>query len=149
MRKTHWIAATAVAGMAAMFSGTASAHDPLAGALIGGGIGAAVGGGPGAAVGAVLGTIAASDHHYNHDRYSERRYYYDDRPVRQYAPTSYYYSAPAPVYYSAPPVYYSSPVYYSTPVYYSPYYYRPAPVYVSIGYGYGYRGGYRHHHRRW
>ena len=61
------------------------------------------------------------------------------------------YGAPAPVYMAPPPVYVAPPrpVYYAppAPVYYAPRpVYRPAPVYVSPGYGY-YGGGPRWHGR--
>ena len=52
--------ATAAALSLAALSPQAFACDPVAGALVGGGIGAVIGNGPGAAVGAVIGsTIAA------------------------------------------------------------------------------------------
>ena len=156
------VATVAIAGAAAGFTTTASAGDPVAGALIGGGIGAAIGNGPGAAVGAVIGSaIAASE-----PPYYERRAYYDAPPARYYdAPPARYYDAPPARYYEAPSYYEPAPRYYSSP---APVYYEPAPVYyapryyvppVVVGLGLGWIAGrhtngggphyYRGGHRRW
>ena len=116
MRKKPLLIATmTVAVAAATFSTQAAAGDPVAGALIGGGIGAAVGGPPGAAVGAVLGSIIGAESHYRRGYYDRR--YYDGR----YAAPAYY--EPAPRYYAPGPAYYSP-----APVYYAP---APAIVYSS------------------
>ena len=86
--KALLFAALATACGTLAYSSQASAHDPLAGAIIGGGIGAAVGGPPGAAVGAVLGTIiGAEGHGHRHDRYYEEPVYGEPRHApRRYAP---------------------------------------------------------------
>jgi hypothetical protein len=147
-------AATAAALALAALSTQAFACDPIAGALVGGGIGAVVGNGPGAAVGAVIGsTIAATTPCYDDRRYYappraayyEPRYAqrtYDDR--RYYAPAPAYADqgyapdpgyAPAPAYAAPPPTYYQpAPTYYApAPAYYqpAPYYYNPGPVVVA------------------
>ena len=101
--KKSILAATITAGALALGFTTqaAAAHDPLVGALVGGGIGAAVGGPPGAAVGAFLGLAigASADHHHYRDRhyrrhdYHDRRYdrhgYGDRRYERRYEPAHY------------------------------------------------------------
>ena len=126
----------------------ARAGDPVAGALIGGGIGAAIGGPPGAAVGAILGSLAGSDPYYDRRYYDRGGYgpayreggYYEPAPA-YYPPRPAYY-APQPAYY-APPVYYGPSVYYSSPGYYAPRaHYRSYPKYtyaprreVHRGYG--------------
>src|SRR5512138_1950713 len=103
MKRTLLIATAATALAAASLCTSAEAADPLAGALIGGGIGAAVGGGPGAAVGAVIGTIAAASEgpYYYYDGYG-RRAYYDG----YYAPPARYYEAPPVRYYEPAPARY-------------------------------------------
>ncbi|GGH62910.1 hypothetical protein GCM10010975_28160 [Comamonas phosphati] len=58
------------------------------------------------------------------------------------APYAAPYMVPAPVYVAPRPVYYAPPA----PVYYAPPVYRPAPVMVVPGPGYGY---YRHGPRHW
>jgi hypothetical protein len=169
--------ATAAALSLAALSPQAFACDPVAGALVGGGIGAVIGNGPGAAVGAVIGsTIAASTPCYDQyppraayyePRYAERTYREDRRyyaPQPSYAQPSYAqpsYAEPAyaePAY--APPSYYApAPAYYApAPTYYapSPYYYSPSPyVYAAaaaVPY-FAYRGAryasYGRHYRRW
>ncbi|MGZ5106299.1 MAG: hypothetical protein ACXWHB_17245, partial [Usitatibacter sp.] len=62
MKSTRFQIAGAAAALAlAALSPQAFACDPVAGALVGGGIGAAIGNAPGAAVGAVIGSaIGAS-----------------------------------------------------------------------------------------
>ncbi len=70
-KKPLWIAAIGVTVAAMGFSTQASAGDPIAGAIIGGGIGAAVAGPPGAAVGAIIGTIAGSTTPYYGGYYPE------------------------------------------------------------------------------
>ena len=113
MKKTLLAVTLTAAAAAATFSTQASAHDPIAGALIGGGIGAAVGGPPGAAVGAILGLAIGSDSHRYRDRryYGERPDYYDPR----YSERRYYDRAPAryvaPAYAEPPRVYRASPRY--------------------------------------
>ncbi|MGZ5031904.1 MAG: hypothetical protein ACXWAC_01795 [Usitatibacter sp.] len=130
-RKPMLIAAMSVAVAAATFSTQAAAGDPVAGALIGGGIGAAVGGPPGAAVGAVIGTIIGAESHRPYGYY-DRRYYGGG-----YAAPVYY--GPAPVYYAPAPVYYAP-----GPVYYGPaaaIVYRSGPTYA---YNTRYVRGYDH-----
>ena len=115
MRKTLLAVTFTAAAAAAAFSSQASAHDPIAGALIGGGIGAAVGGPPGAAVGAILGlAIGADSHSYRDRRYYGERHDYDPRySERRYdrAPARYY----EPAYAEAPRVYRASPRYMEQP----------------------------------
>ena len=131
MLKRTMLVATVAATLGAVgFSSQASAHDPIAGALIGGGIGAAIAGPPGAAVGAIIGTIAGAEshHYYAPQRYGDvaydnRRYYAPEPAYYPPAPTAYY--APEPAYYQPAPTYYAPPA----PVYYAPAYYEPAPVY--------------------
>jgi hypothetical protein len=60
MLKRFMFVLAASAALAAGAYSSAAKADPIAGAIIGGGIGAAVGGPPGAAVGAVLGTAIGS-----------------------------------------------------------------------------------------
>jgi hypothetical protein len=154
MRRSLFIATAAAALAAASLCTPAEAADPVAGALIGGGIGAAVGGGPGAAVGAVIGTIAAAaDEQYYYDHYGRRVYYDAPRsyapPARYYEPGPARYYEPAPArYYEAPPVRYYERAYYAPPpVYYPrPVYYAP-PVYFGPSFVIGF-GGHRHH-RHW
>lgn len=147
------IAAMSVAVAAATFSTQAAAGDPVAGALIGGGIGAAVGGPPGAAVGAVIGSIIGAESHYHHGSY-DRRYY-----GAGYAAPAYY--PPAPAYYGPPPAYYPpAPAYYAPgPVYYGPagaIVYRSGPKYAyntryvrAYDYRIGYDGRRYPDDRRW
>lgn len=95
----------------ALASTQAKAHDPVAGAIVGGAIGAAAGGPVGAAIGAVIGTAISSEHHYYrrerarefvhrrlhgpHDGYRDPGYYerhrYDREPVREYREPARYY----------------------------------------------------------
>lgn len=79
MKKT--LVWTMLAAGVVFASTQAKAHDPVAGAIVGGAIGAAAGGPVGAAIGAVLGTAIASDHHdYPHPRHREYAYrHYDYR----------------------------------------------------------------------
>lgn len=114
MKKTLLAVTIAAAAAAATFSTQASAnHDPVVGALVGGGIGAAVGGPPGAAIGAILGLAigAESDHHrYGHRRYYGERpdydhRYYDRAPRHERAPARYYEPAYEPRVYRASPRY--------------------------------------------
>jgi hypothetical protein len=158
-RKAKFLAVLATAAGTLAFSSQASAHEPLAGAIIGGGIGAAVGGPPGAAVGAVLGTIIGAESDHGH-RYRDRPYYdpaYEDPRYapRRYAPS--YYSPPPPAYYPEPtyyapppPVYYAPAQYVAPPVYYAPRpHYRHDRVYVEPRHGWRqgrddrHRDGYR------
>lgn len=144
LRKPLMIAAITAAAGAMAFSSQVSAHDPVAGALIGGGIGAAVAGPPGAAVGAILGTIiGAEDRRHGYDyrgpRYQESPYDEPRYPSQGYAPAPGYY-APEPAYYAPPPVYYAPPRYLSAPVYYDAPRYAPPrvhrappPIYRSAG----------------
>lgn len=136
MTKKPLLIASLTAGIAlSVFSIQARAGDPVAGALIGGGIGAAIAGPPGAAVGAILGTIAGSEPYYDR-RYAgpvyAERPYYAPVPAPAYYPSqpSYYPSQPS---YYAPPAYYGPQVYYAPSAYYAPraYYYRP---YAKYGY---------------
>jgi hypothetical protein len=136
----HFATATAALALAAL-SPQAFACDPIAGALVGGGIGAAIGNGPGAAVGAVIGsTIAATTPCYSDPRaaYYEPRYVqrgYAPQPAYAapaYAPPPAYadsgYATPAPSYYAPAPTYYApAPTYYAP----APVYYQPAPYYYS------------------
>jgi hypothetical protein len=107
-KRSLWLASLAVAGCAATFSMPASAGDPVAGMLIGGGIGAAIGGPPGAAIGAVIGSIAATS-----DPYYDRHYY----GRGYYGPSAGYYAPPRVAYYDAP--YYAPRRVYAEP-YYAP-----------------------------
>jgi hypothetical protein len=148
--------ATAAAALAlAALSPQAFACDPVAGALVGGGIGAAIGNGPGAAVGAVIGsTIAATTPCYSDPRaaYVEPRYVqrgYAPQPAYaapQYAPAyaDSGYAAPAPTYYAPAPTYYApAPTYYApAPVYYqsAPYYYSPYVYAAAAAPFFFYRG---------
>lgn len=108
------IATTAAALALAGISTQAAAADPLAGALIGGGIGAAIGhsadGHHGAAVGGVLGAIVGSAIAADSGPYYYDRGYYDGG---YYAPAPRAYYAPAPVYVEPAPVYYGPSVVYS------------------------------------
>lgn len=109
-----------VAAAAATFSNQASASDPVAGMIIGGGIGAAIGGPPGAAVGAILGAVIGDAHHYDHRRgYYDRHRYYDRGYDPRYYDRGYYDPAPARHYEPgyAPRVYRASPRYYNEPRY--------------------------------
>ena len=165
MRKSYLLAAATTAVAAMTFSTQASAGDPLAGAIIGGGIGAAIGGPPGAAVGAIIGTIAgASDPYYHHGYpvggyYGAPPAYYAPAPAPEYYPPAQgpaYYPAPqAPAYYPSAPAYYApSTVYYAPPVVYgaprayaygAPRAYAYGPRYVSQGRYYDRRGGGQHY----
>ena len=131
MTRSLHFAAAATLSLAAL-SPQAFACDPVAGALVGGGIGAVIGNGPGAAVGAVIGsTIAATTPCY--DQYPPRAAYYEPRYAeRTYREDRRYY-APQPSY--AEPSYaeptYAAPSYYApAPAYYAPapYYYSPSPI---------------------
>lgn len=137
------IAALAAAGALALPT-QASAHDPVAGAIIGGGIGAALGGPPGAAIGAILGTIAGGEGHHGH-AYPDYAYDEPRHAPRRYGPPPAYYP-PAPAYYPPAPVYYAPqpPVYYAPPVHYSAPAYRPARAFGGHHYAPRYeRHGYR------
>jgi hypothetical protein len=134
LKKPLVIATTAAALAVATLSTQASAADPLAGALIGGGIGAAIGHGAGgrngAAVGGVLGAIVGSS------IAADSGYY--GGPGR-YGSSGYY--APAPAYYAPAPAYYEpAPVYYEP----APVYYGPSVVFETGHYGHRYYG-----HRAW
>ncbi|HEX7402637.1 MAG TPA: hypothetical protein VF287_01375 [Usitatibacter sp.] len=158
-RPFHFATAAAALSLAAL-SPQAFACDPVAGALVGGGIGAVIGNGPGAAVGAVIGsTIAAATPCY--DTYPPRAAYYEPRYAddrRYYAPQPSYaqpqyaqpqYAEPA---YAAPSYYAPAPTYYAP----APYYYSPSPIVyaaaAAIPY-FVYRGAryasYGRHYRRW
>lgn len=136
LKKVPLFAAITAAVGALAIPMQASAHDPVAGLLIGGGIGAAVGGPPGAAVGAFLGAIIGAETHHGHGpAYRGHGNYapgYDSRYAPQaYAPEPTYYAPPAPVYegpvrYAAPRAYYSPPVHYAPPPAY-----RSARVYAA------------------
>jgi hypothetical protein len=133
MLKKSLVIAVAAAGLgAAALSTPASAGDPLAGALIGGGIGAAIGHSTGshngAAVGGVLGAIVGSSIAADSGPYYGSRYYGYRPPVGRY-----YVPPPAPVYYGPAPLYYEP----------APVYYGPSIVFES---GPRYRG---HPHRDW
>jgi len=171
-RPLHFAAAAAALSVAAL-SPQAFACDPVAGALVGGGIGAVIGNGPGAAVGAVIGSsIAASTPCYDQPpraayyepRYADRAYredrrYYAPQPSYSepsyaepaYAAPSYY--APAPTYYAPAPTYYApAPTYYAP----APYYYSPSPIVYAAAAAvpyFVYRGAryasYGRHFRRW
>ena len=122
MLKKPLMTAALIAGLAAAtFSTQASAHDPVLGALIGGGIGAAVGGPPGAAIGAIIGLAAGADPYYHEPRYYDRGY-----SAPRYYDRGYY--APAPTYYAPAPVYYGPAVAYRS--------------YPSYAYDYRYARGY-------
>ena len=139
-KKLLLIATMTVAVAAAAFPTRASAGDPVAGALIGGGIGAAVGGPPGAAVGAVIGTIigAESRPYYRRGYYRDEAYYEPRYRERGYYAPRYreqgYYAPPVARYYESAPVFYAPPPQYYAP---EPVYYGPAIVYRSHpSYGY-------------
>jgi hypothetical protein len=160
MRKSFLVAAMTAAAAAMTFSTQASAGDPVAGAIIGGGIGAAVAGPPGAAVGAIIGTIAgaADPYYYRHGYrgpgYDGRRYYgpapayYPPAPAyyppaQAYYPPAQAYYAPATEYYAPPPAYYAPPV-----IYRSARAYAYEPRYVRQDRHYDARGD-RHEGRRY
>ena len=98
--KTTLIAAAAAALALGTFSTQASAHDPVAGALLGTAIGAAAGGPVGAAVGAVIGTVIASDPYsrrgYRDGPYDsgDRGYGYRGEYRGDYGPRAYYRAEP-------------------------------------------------------
>ena len=146
MRKTFLVAAITTALAAMTFSTQASAGDPVAGAIIGGGIGAAVAGPPGAAVGAIIGTIAgaADPYYYRHGYrgpgYDGRRYY---GPAPAYYPPAPAYYPPAQAYYAPATEYYAPPV-----IYRSARAYAYEPRYVRQDRHYDARGD-RHEGRRY
>ena len=131
--KAKFVIPLALATGLTLAAGSASASDPVFGALVGGATGAVIGhaiGGHDAAVaggafGAIVGAAAASQHE---DRYYDDGYY-GQRQV------------------------YGAPVYVSPPVVYEHRYYGQPPVVVNYGSGYGYHDGWNHHdrgdHDRW
>ena len=120
LRKPLLIAVlAATAAGAGTLSPSASAGDPLLGALIGGGIGAAIGHGvngrTGAWVGGTLGAVtgasiaASSGGYYGGGYYGPSDGFVAPAPVYYGSPAQYY--APVPVYRASTVVYRSGPVY--------------------------------------
>src|SRR4051812_43774124 len=128
-KKSMLVAAMAATLGTATLSTTASAADPVLGAIVGGGMGAAIGHGvnghngawTGAAIGSVLGAAVAADQ----NRYYGDGYYGAPGPSYYGQSNGYYAPAPAPAYYDSGPAYYGPPAVA----------YQPAPVYVAPYYG--------------